>query len=411
MFIVYEQARSGFDEAFVEAVGEIDAAMFWSHHFNIDRTVSFPRFVEAYHSYVLRTFLFKRLDKTHLSTLLYVTMLDSSTPTTGEPTVAEVTLSMFSTWLKRFGPFKDTLCKASVLALPEASRAVAWFGKSMNRSAATKALEANLTRNEGRPIVPSNLFILRYSSDPSVQFVVTTKPMQTVEHYTINNGPLGYYISVGSTDSTSIEYSPTLLECIQTNIFDKLFTRAFGREVCISRESFQQWEDIFNAAMAELPDDHYADVGTLNRAMQSLATSAWRADEEGEVGGTGSGHIHFETMFDNKKYTCENEEECEKSDDVVTVAAITPATANEFNAEERVLPHDADLRNYPSKIVTDASTATAQRSSTTLSTPSTHEKIVIARYMIEQGVQLLGEADALSHGDMKTLTAILAKLY
>lgn len=389
--------------------------MFWSHHFESLRTVSFGRFIEAYHSYLLRTFLFRRLDKSYLTTLIHTTMVDSVI--VGDLMTAEVTLQMFSIWLKRYGPFKDTLCKSSVLVLPESGRAVPWFGKSMNRSAATKSLEANLARNEGRPIVPSNLLILRYSSDPSVQFVVTTKPMQMVEHYTINNGPLGYFISTGSKDVPPTDFSPTLLECIQTHIFDKLHTRVFGREVCISRESFQQWEDIFNAAMAELPDDHYADVGALNRAMQSVATSEWSQDD-GEIAAV-SGHICFEAMFENKeqKFVEENDEQriCDPlvlPSPVISVAAdLTGADTSLSDADDSAPSSCAKKVASPTSLLSSNMPAEVKSmsKSSSIFAPKTSEKITIGRYMILQGMQLLEEADALSNTDLMTLREIMAK--
>lgn len=285
----------------------------------------------------------------------------------------EVTVDMFSVWLRRYGPFKDALCKASVLVLPIEGRPVTWFGRGLNRAGATRQLEVNLSRSSSSGhILPSNLFVLRYSSDPNFQFVVTTKPVRTVEHYTIKNSPLGYYLSSNSSssaDSTPQGTCPTLLECIQTHIFDKLFAKILRDSVCLSRESFSQWDDIFSAAALELPEDHYVDVGALNRAVEAAQSVDWESD-------AGAGSMNYASMFEKQSSTEED---------------------------------GSDIKEEVLTEIDSQDVAESQSSHSHL-TPRSQDKTVIGRYMVFQGLELLQETNSLQANDANTIRDILAKI-
>lgn len=91
--------------------------------------------------------------------------------------------------------------------------------------------------------------MVRYSSDPSFHFVISTKPPSSpkVEHFTVINSVSGYAITVGKTRSTS-EVFESIHELCQKQILNKLFEPIVGKPIKLIR-ALDEWDAIFAKAI------------------------------------------------------------------------------------------------------------------------------------------------------------------
>jgi hypothetical protein len=371
----------------------------------------------------MHTFLLKRLDLNLVFLLLETTLLESTSfPSSPSGRSqhddiimgTEVTLAMFAQWLRRFGPMRDTLSKASVLTLPLQETRVPWFCKHMNREAATQTLLTNLTRFSQDAIRSSHLIIVRYSSDPKYHFAITTKPLDKVEHYTVTNSPLGYTISgspgpvsspatitsnKGSKGSAVIDnpviYSPTLLDCIQTCVFDAIFARVLRTQVVLPRDSMDQWEGIFAMATAVLPDDHYKSVNDLNRAVDSIAAS----QEWGQMRAVNM--IRFNSMFVGKEESGGGDDspvEMSTSIDEISPTINPTSQLGEEVTSPTVSSTHMDGHSSSSSLSSSINNPTQGVNEyhpppplpcSSSSVLSQQESAVVGHYMLSQGVQML----------------------
>lgn len=103
----------------MDQINDTEGAMFWYGQFSNDRQVSFSVFVDAYQSYCTGVFLCRKFQRKHLLTLLRHTLLEQDVVSDAALLASEVSVTMFSQWLRRYGPMKDTLAKASVVSNPE----------------------------------------------------------------------------------------------------------------------------------------------------------------------------------------------------------------------------------------------------------------------------------------------------
>ncbi len=136
----------------------------------------------------------------------------------------------------------------------------------MSRDSASSLISANAAKY-AHGIDPQDLVAVRYSSDPKNHFVITTRPpaLGKVEHFPVVNSPLGYAIA-GETQ----DFQPTLLDCVQRHVLDRLFAKAMNTTVALSRDNQEQWYIIFAAVQAELPADYYPSIEALDAAAEQL---------------------------------------------------------------------------------------------------------------------------------------------
>jgi hypothetical protein len=177
----------------------------------------------------------------------------------------EVSLQAFSSWIKLYGPMRDTFRKAASVSLPSLDKSAIWFQRSATRQDAERIILANASA--GSAITAEKLVIVRYSSKPEYHFAVSTLPpgLSQVQHLTVQNSPQGYIIP-----GEICSYAPTLVDCLQINLFDKLFKTEGGGRVALSRQTIDEWEKIFAEVTAELPADYYANVSDLAVATKQL---------------------------------------------------------------------------------------------------------------------------------------------
>lgn len=255
----------------LKTINDCDGVLFWDGYFGRDRTVSFQRFMEAYQSYLTHTFLFRRLKTEHLVTLLRCTLLEDhmESASTSGVMQAEVSMTAFASWLKLFGPMKETLSKAAAVSNPTTGASLVWFQRSADRNSATNKI-MNYVQNLSSTAVPERMFVVRYSSKPEYHFVVTvlSPSVGSVQHLPILNTPVGYVIA-GETCA----FAPTLLECLQLNLFDKLFdqnTTGSEDKIELSRRAIDEWDRLFAEVTAVLPDNHYPDMTAVMSAAALL---------------------------------------------------------------------------------------------------------------------------------------------
>jgi hypothetical protein len=149
------------------------------------------------------------------------------------------------------------------------NREVLWFQKSVDRVTAERIISQNISLQSSSGLVPEQVIIIRYSSDPKIHFVITTKSpvSSTIEHFTVVNSALGYSISGKDT-----EKFPNLLALCQNQIIDKLFVPVIGTSIRLSTESCDQWSAIFQDAIKEFAVGHYKSVEDLNEQCANLRT-------------------------------------------------------------------------------------------------------------------------------------------
>lgn len=357
----------------MEEIGDIEGALFWHGNFKAARSVSFRQFMEIYQSYLINVFLFKRISDMLSMTLLRHTLFTGPAEDDAAILASEVTVAMFGLWLRRYGPLKETLCKAAAFSLPASGEVVPWFAKGMGREASERRLTDNLIKFQSSGIRPYQAIIIRYSSDRNIHFVVTTKPGSKIEHFPIVNGPMGYAV-VGE----EAHFSPTIIDCLQYHIFDKLLSKAAQTPIVLSRASIEQWNDVFTSAAAELPKDHYLSVKELNKAI------AEAHDGVGRNGASIDQSSHFSSLFDVTD-ACGIDDEFEQVDDNI----------------EQPISHDKGHNFGGSGLFASPSVGSDEIKS----------EAVIGRYMIEHGVMLLQQAGELDSDSADVIRSLLEKRF
>jgi hypothetical protein len=381
------RASNGVDSVIMEAITDVEGQMFWLGQFASERQVSFGLFVDAYQAYLSTTFLFRKLDKHQLITLLRHTLLIETNSATDANSTAlllatEVSVTAFATWLNRYGPMKDTLTKACVVSDLCLGAAVPWFAKGMNRDNASRTLTNNLNKFSGG-IEAQHLFVVRYSSDVKNHFVITTRPpgFQTIEHYPVVNTPLGYAV-VGEKN----DFQPTLLDCVQKHILDKLFNRANQSAAAVlSRESVEQWEALFASVTAELPADHYADVKALEKASAQLLLTESTSNVEKR------GNATYGSLFGLSEPLSE------------IGVSVHASSSSSGSAWEKSTPADTTTSS-----VLNGATAVSAAYPVITSSPNTNiQNDAIGRYMVTHGVDLLRTSGGLSEEAAREILRLL----
>lgn len=342
----------------MQMIGDVDGSVFWHSNFGQNKTTTFKLFVDAYQDYIAKTLFFRRLARNHLITLLKATLLDG--PTSGDMSNTEISVSQFAQWLRRFGPLRETLSKASAVSVPSSEQTASWFVKELNRDQATALVEHNF-RRFGSSVLPHHVIVLRYSGDPKNHFVVTCRHLGSskMEHFPIVNAGLGYCI-LGDEEHAY----PNLVEFIQKAIVDRLYSAAIGGSYTFPRDSLDEWEAIFGQAAAPLPEGHYGNRNALEKA----ATEMTPFDRNEQSGGELSISYGFATLFSG---------------------GATPPPP----------PPSAVFNTY-------SSTST---SSSTSSGPVNENKI-IGKYMVRQGLDLLLSSGEVKASDVAPLLALLDRL-
>lgn len=264
MFVA--QSANAMDPVLMEQIADTEGAMFWFGQFANEKQVTFGLFMDAYQSYCSTVFLCRKFQRRHLQTLLRHSLLEEDIINDSALLVSEVSVTMFAQWLRRYGPMKDTLSKAAVVSNADLGSCMPWFHKGMPRDAAVRQIGANIAKFTSG-IQAHHMVIVRFSSDIRNPFVVTCQPPRStqVEHFPVTNGPLGYSV-VGE----SKVFSASLLECVQVQVIDKLFSKALGTEITLNRNNVDDWEMIVAGLQVDLPSDHYKDVESLNAATEGL---------------------------------------------------------------------------------------------------------------------------------------------
>lgn len=103
----------------MDQIAYTDGALFWYGQFANDRQCTFSLFLEAYQAYCTSVFLCRKFNKQHLLTLLRHTLLELDNVNDSALLNSQVSIEMFAQWLRRYGPMKDTLNKASSVSNPE----------------------------------------------------------------------------------------------------------------------------------------------------------------------------------------------------------------------------------------------------------------------------------------------------
>lgn len=230
---------------------------------------------------------------------------------------AEVSVTAFANWLKLFGPMKETLIKAAAVSNPSLGVSLGWFQRSAERDVATRKITqyvANLTSSG----VPERMVIVRYSSKPEYHFVVSVLPpgVGSVQHLPVVNTAKGYVIA-----GESCAFAPTLLDCLQVNVFSKLF--AAGKVGCentvaLSRQPLEEWDRIYAEVTATLPEGHYPDMAMAMAAAALL-----------ELNGEGVGDNHGKTSSSLSGFFADSS--------FTSTAATTPAAVHLSGVEKATL--------------------------------------------------------------------------
>jgi hypothetical protein len=273
------RSNRGLDEEFIEMVGDLEAAVFWNSNFGVSKQISLRSFLEAFQKYVCDTYKYRLLEQMQMLTLLRYTILEDAATGSSNAILlnTEISVAAFGTFIKRYGPMRDTLYKCAAVTNPTNGQPAKWFHRQMSRDSAAHYIESNL-RSLGSAIQPDNMFVVRYSSDPRNHFVISVKSpvTQTVEHFAVANTPMGY--SLAGEEQI---FSLTLHDCIQNYIFDKLFTKATGQQLTLSRDAMDAWDAIFLTAVE---NRIYEDGASFKKSIQNLSSSTGPAQGSGGFG-------------------------------------------------------------------------------------------------------------------------------
>lgn len=337
------------DEEFIEFVGDLEAASFWNRHFGTTKQISLRSFVEAYQKYICDTYNYRLLGQMQMLTLLRYTILEDAQGGSSNAVLlnTEISLASFATWIKRYGPMRDTLFKSAAVSHPETGQPAKWFHRQMSRDQAVQYINNNL-QTYGASIQPEHMFVVRYSSDPRNHFVISVKSpvTQNIEHFALANSAMGYSLA-----GEAQIFSLTLADCVQNYIFDKLFATATGQRLELLRDASEAWDSVFLSAVESRI---YEDSASFKSTVQNLPPPA--------VGKEGSGA--FGSLFAN--------------------STPVPAAAAEAAA------------GSSQRLVA----ATAK---------SAGEQKVIGFYMVEQGLQLLLQAGELNPVEVDRIRNIVFK--
>lgn len=343
------------DKALMDTIGDVDGVIFWTSNFGRKKNVSFRMFLQAYQSYLAQTLIMRALNEQLLAVLLQVTIFESNQSWNNlELMNVDITLAVFSTWLKRYGPMSSTMYKCAAVSLPQRGTSVPWFYQTLSRESATKILEASAAKYPSG--IPANfLIVLRYSSDPKYHFVVTTRlPMKDeFQHYPIQNNCNGYNI-----DGAESELFPTLVDCIQYQIFDKLFTKQLGVHVELPRDPINEWKAVFDKSFSELKENQYADYASLQQASNNISETNTNVNSP----------LKYNSLFDNES----------KSVDYGSIGI-----KNTHASPSSVSPEDVHLSSA------DVYT--------------TDEKKTVGKYLLKSGLKLLQESGQISESQVRSI--------
>jgi hypothetical protein len=354
-------------------VTDVDGARFWHENFGGQRTVSFRRFMEAYRVYLFKVYMLKRMSDEHASTLLRYTIFPFDVVDTALHT-SEVTIELYSNWLRRYGPLKDTLCKMVDFSSPDSVDSTSrteepvcpvWFGNGMGREAAERRLTEQFAAYQTSGIRPQHMIIVRYSSDPSIHFVVTAKPGPKFEHYAIVNSSMGYTM-VGEEP----HFCPTISDCIQYYLFDKLFSKIIGTgsNILFPRSCAEKWGAIITAAVSELPSSHYFSIEDLDRCIQEVRRSSSQPEE--------SRADTFQSLFPQND---------------ASLADATRAGQNEAPKEAAQHFHDDAESEVVVKSVPQDDCAAAVSERRQSAVPSCRPTVEVGIYMLDHALKILFE--------------------
>lgn len=363
----------------IDTVQDVDGALFWNGNFGTETTILFREFSSAYSSYLSNTFLFRKLADEQLYTLLRHSLFTESTTSNENLMSTNVTISQFALWLKRYGPMKNTLSKASVMCLPNSCQQVPWFHRSANRDVAQQIVMKNLRERSSEGIKPENTLVVRYSSDPNYQFVVTTKlPTSTsMDNYPIVNTSVGYRLA----DSNKCH--STLIDLIQQEILDPLFSRPLGVPVLLPRNAIDQWSAILDGVTAELPSKHYNSKSDLDEATQQVMSTLSSSDMKPEASFKSLFHID---LTGNSTDTCDSD-----------MYSSSSATSN----STQKLDDDPGIHN-------SSGVSFAQITSVKAETKEENADIV-GSYMVMHGLIMLESAGSISVEDANIIRDIVNK--
>lgn len=389
---LFFKASTGPDQELFDIVGDVDGALFWYTYFGNEKQVAFQVFVDAFQGYLTEKFLFRKLTSFQLITLLRHTLLEEALTTAcGTPEdlstiiLTTVHMRMFGTWIQRYGPMKDTLYKVCVVSNPRTGQVVPWFTKAMTREMAEKYLLFNLQKQGAAGSLRSHhLVVVRYSADPNHHFVITTKLPQknTLDHIAVRNSPHGYTI-----DGESTRYATNLIDCIQWFVFDKFYNTAVGSvaqsaPVSLAKDlSLDLWEDIFNHAMAQLPQDHYQNIAQLNAAAQQTISEC---DDHTGASSTAVRvkKISYQCIFASSSLPTEDDDHSDVKDSMATVTAVMP---------------NLSLTNMSPMMENSLWT-----------TQTRMEKLIVAKYSLHQALTLFADIAVLDETAVQQIEKIVS---
>lgn len=206
-----------------------DAADLWIEHIGTEKSCELRQLRDVLQKWYAEKLSYGVIPS--LDFLLMITCVEEGKSKTSaadfNPLTLRVSIGEFANCLKRYGPLRDFLHKATALvyANEDSPMRLPYFVGTMDRA----SCEARLSQaaqgwlSSGAPRTAGDVCILRYSSQPDSQFVVSLFVMGTggrphsFQHITIANSNLGYRVSGGDS------HLPHLLALLQQNILPSFY--------------------------------------------------------------------------------------------------------------------------------------------------------------------------------------------
>lgn len=259
-----------------------DAADLWIEHIGTEKSCELRQLRDVLQKWYAEKLSYGVIPS--LDFLLMITCVEegkSKTTSAADfnPLSLRVSIGEFANCLKRYGPLRDFLHKSTALvyANEDNPMRLPYFVGTMDRA----SCEARLSQaaqgwlSSGAPRTAGDVCILRYSSQPDSQFVVSLFVMgsggraHSFQHITIANSNLGYRVSGGES------HLPHLLALLQQNILP-----SFYPNLVVNMQHTEVWARSFLRTSPEL----YQKQTELAAAHQRPAMFS-----QGSAGGAGAG--------------------------------------------------------------------------------------------------------------------------
>lgn len=206
-----------------------DAADLWIEHIGTEKSCELRQLRDVLQKWYAEKLSYGVIPS--LDFLLMITCVEEGKSKTSaadfNPLALRVSIGEFANCLKRYGPLRDFLHKSTALvyASDDNPMRLPYFVGTMDRASCEARLSqaAQSWLSFGAPRTAGDVCILRYSSQPDSQFVVSLFVMGTggrphsFQHITIANSNLGYRVSGGDN------HMPHLLALLQQNILPSFY--------------------------------------------------------------------------------------------------------------------------------------------------------------------------------------------